>query len=612
MKMFFQRISAKCLQRCLRVYTFVKHRKWPVGLIILCVWLSKKYYTHLIESKAQAGKIIINHVDTLSSQWRAEPLDSAPSQERDIKADIVQEIWTDETFDCLGWQRLYTCHDKPTEKSVNPEGYAVIPRTPILYSALKNRDAPEKQSNFLNCSTAIGPGMAGYCAVRNRSSGQEFKLMVSTCDSIPKGSYTCEQARTTSDFAVESVRYRHRPIAPSFALSSNAEIKDRSGIVMIVYDKILPSLYASVRMLRLHGCELPIEMWYRPDEMSIDNPIIHQLLTIYNVRMRPIFDRRAKGFHVKPYALYYSNFDNVLLLDGDNIPTKDPTYLFQEPEFVRTGALFWPDYWQPSNSLFELTRTSLLWEITGVQYREGFEQESGQLLINRKKSRAALEKLMFYSTHEPRVLENLSLLWGDKDLFRLAWLNTSQPSYTIPYPPAVGGLLMEDMKLYCGLAMIQHDVQGNYIFFHRNTIKLDGSSSQTRLITHIQEYSWEADPSLYRVHQIIHLMPDCCYQIGTASADGQAPTRIVPIEETLHVAIEELAIAFSIEAKTILEEKNFMGPNTSANLSLGIHEIVILFLAAYVVLIVGFVWFRAKPVRERLPSRIRPISLKKK
>nr|CCA20955.1 conserved hypothetical protein [Albugo laibachii Nc14] len=609
-KMFLQRISSSCLERCSRLYTSVKHRKWPVGIVIVCLWLLKKYYLNLIDPKLLSEKIIINHVDTLSSQWSAEPVD--PLKERDIKPDTVKEVWTDETFECLGWHRLYTCRDQPTENSINADGYSVMPRSPILHSVLENRDAPDKQSNFLNCSSTIGPGMAGYCAVRNRTSGQHFKLMVSACDSIPKGSYTCAQARATSDFAVESVRYRHRPVAPSFALSSNTEIKNKNGIVMIVYDKILPSMYATVRMLRLHGCELPIEMWYRPDEMSIDNPIIHQLLTMYNVRMRPIFDRRAKGFHVKPYAVYYSNFESVLLLDGDNIPAKDPTYLFQEPEFLRTGALFWPDYWQPSNSLFELTRTSLLWEISGVRYMDGFEQESGQLLINRKKSRAALEKLMFYSTHEPRILEDLSLLWGDKDLFRLAWHNTSQPSYTIPYPPAVGGLLMEDKKLYCGLAMIQHDVQGSYIFFHRNTIKLDGSSSQTRLITHIQEYSPQADPSLYRIYQIIHLMPDCCYQIGTAPANGQVPTRIVPIEDTLHVAIEELAIAFSIEAKSILEEKNFMESNGSRGFSLGIHEIVIMFLAAYVVLIVGFVWYRAKPVRERLPSRLRPINLKKK
>ncbi|KAJ0401663.1 hypothetical protein P43SY_001295 [Pythium insidiosum] len=538
----------------------------------------------------KAKKIHINQMNTIAKD-ASFPMAATP----------VRALWTDETFECIGWKRSHTCEeekdadkDKKRKKKKKAEPEPTKP--------------PEK--DFLNCSEPIGPMNAGYCIVRNRTSGDLFKLMISSCDSLPSGKYTCSMARNFTDYAIHSVNYEHTPIAPSLALPALASAKRKltNGIIMIVYEKVLPSAYATIRVLRLHGCDLPVEMWYRPDEMSIDNPIIHRLLADFNVRIRPIFDSRAKGFHVKPYAVYYSNFDNVLLLDADNIPTKDPTYLFEDPEFLRTGAIFWPDYWQPSNSLFQLNNMSLLWQLTGVPFVDQFEQESGQVLINRLKSKSALDKLMFYSTHQPRLLEDLHLIWGDKDLFRIAWLNASQPFHYIRFPPAVGGLDLKDKGIFCGLAMIQHDVQGNLIFFHRNSIKLDGLPDQPRIMTHIQEYSLLADPKDYRIFQAVYAHKECCYYIGTtALPDGQPATQVTPLNTTIYGSLEELAIQFSIEGRGLLLARE--GPATRLSLVRGrlsrfrVEEIVSLFLLAYVLVIILFVWCRARPARERLPSR---------
>ena len=35
----------------------------------------------------------------------------------------------------------------------------------------------------------------------------------------------------------------------------------------------------------------------------------------------------------------------VLMLDSDNLPLTDPTYLFSEPAYKASGSLFWPDFW---------------------------------------------------------------------------------------------------------------------------------------------------------------------------------------------------------------------------------------------------------------------------
>lgn len=36
----------------------------------------------------------------------------------------------------------------------------------------------------------------------------------------------------------------------------------------------------------------------------------------------------------------------VLLLDADCVPVRNPEWLFaSQPDFLRSGALFWPDLW---------------------------------------------------------------------------------------------------------------------------------------------------------------------------------------------------------------------------------------------------------------------------
>ena len=35
----------------------------------------------------------------------------------------------------------------------------------------------------------------------------------------------------------------------------------------------------------------------------------------------------------------------VLLLDGDNLPLRNPETLFESPEYKTLGNLFFPDFW---------------------------------------------------------------------------------------------------------------------------------------------------------------------------------------------------------------------------------------------------------------------------
>ena len=51
----------------------------------------------------------------------------------------------------------------------------------------------------------------------------------------------------------------------------------------------------------------------------------------------------ADGWQLKPYAILHSCFQEVLLLDADQVPVRDPAEVFRWPQYLETGALFWPD-----------------------------------------------------------------------------------------------------------------------------------------------------------------------------------------------------------------------------------------------------------------------------
>lgn len=262
------------------------------------------------------------------------------------------------------------------------------------------------------------------------------------------------------------------------------------GIVMAVYDSVLPSAFASIRRLRDTGCKLPVELWFRYDELSPENPVLALLIENFGpVHLRRIFDERIYGFNVKVHALYYSQFTSVLLLDADNFAVKDPTPLFTSSAMKTFSAVFWPDFWSPGNSIFNLHAQSLVWELLGLDYVEMLEQESGQVLVNRAMSRPMLEQLLYYATHRPNLFTKLKLVWGDKDLFRLAWLQTKQKFfYNDRRMPGTLGIVNQDRQRYCGVTMVQYDLDGDsMLFWHRNTIKLSGRGDDRQVWYALQE-----------------------------------------------------------------------------------------------------------------------------
>lgn len=326
--------------------------------------------------------------------------------------------------------------------------------------------------------------MSGYCEIEDVDSGERFHSMRRYCNGL-KGNipFRCSSAPDFANFHVEAQVAVEKTLYPSFSLP-NVEKKrhdKRNGIVMVVYPKLLASAYATIRVLRnVLKCNLPIEIWFHLDEID-DNlvllaPLQQLSINLGGISFHPIYNPNAKGFLSKIFAIYNSHFDRVLFLDADNVPVRDPSFLFSSTEFKTNGAVFWPDFWHPRRTLFNLHGRSMLWELLDMPFVDMFEQESGQLLVDRKRHAAPLELVYFYAFHQPNFLEKLELVYGDKDLFRLAWLKVHASFHMIRAVPAMAGRF--ENGSFCGMTMVQHDAEGNVLFLHRNQHKLTGERQE--------------------------------------------------------------------------------------------------------------------------------------
>lgn len=382
-------------------------------------------------------------------------------KEADKHAELVVDFPANETqtrrLRCVGWRATRDC---------DPHGHRI--------------PASDK-----NCALPVPRGASGYCEIMDIDTGELFRVMRSTCTSVkPEMTFRCFEAGNFANFPALSAKMVGEVTSPNFTLPNTNQSADSNssklvqrqtrGILIVVYPKLVASAYASIRMLRALNCSLQIEIWYRPDEFNMEsNAAMRDIRDRFGpVSFQPVDNIYATGFLAKIHAIYHSKLDQVLFLDADNSPVRDPTYLFDIPEFTSTGALFWPDFWHPEHTIFNIHPESLLWELLGMPFVDMFEQESGQIVIDRVRHASAVAMVHYYGFHRPKHLDRYKLVHGDKDLFRLAWLKIKQPFHMVQHPPGVAGTLLAGQ--FCGMTMVQYDPKGHLLFLHRNAAKLKG------------------------------------------------------------------------------------------------------------------------------------------
>lgn len=225
--------------------------------------------------------------------------------------------------------------------------------------------------------------------------------------------------------------------------------------------------WVCMRLLRYHSCTLPIEFWHLDNEINAE---MARLASTHGVscvngnevaRRLPRPPRILRGWELKSFAILHSRFQEVLLLDADNVAVTNPAFLFETPQYRKAGTIFWPDY-------MRMKPERRMWEATEVPYRDEREVESGQIVLDKARCWSALNLAMHYNSHSDFYFKHVH---GDKGTFQFAWPRTGTP-YSMP----LRGIHPLDGT------MCQHDFDGRRLFQHRNTDKwqLDGSNRRVQ------------------------------------------------------------------------------------------------------------------------------------
>lgn len=233
------------------------------------------------------------------------------------------------------------------------------------------------------------------------------------------------------------------------------------GVVMCAGgSRMFRCAWVCLNFLRRFGCSLPVEMWALQDSELTDRmkalaaPLGVEFVDAARVR-RQYPARILNAWELKPFALLHSRFEELILLDADNVPLIDPELLLSHPEYERTGSIFWPD-------AERFAPDDPIWRICGLAYRDEPQFESGQIVLDKRRSWRALQLTKHLNDHSDFYYRYVH---GDKDTFHLAWRILDQEFAMTPFAmtPLFG-------------AMCQHDFDGRRIFQHRNFLKWDRES----------------------------------------------------------------------------------------------------------------------------------------
>ena len=230
--------------------------------------------------------------------------------------------------------------------------------------------------------------------------------------------------------------------------------------------------YVLIRILReTLRSALPIQLWHLgPQELST---VMRALIDDLDVEPVDAFAVREKhpaaiadGWQLKPYAVLHSRFEEVLLLDADQVPVRDPAELFDWPQYEEAGALFWPD-------IVDLVPDNPVWRLCGLEPRCCPSLESGQVVIQKQRYWRALNLVAFLNEHADTFYQ---LVYGDKDTFLIGGLLANTTFSVVPYRPFV------DSR-----CLVQRDFAGAPLFQHRTGSKWTYAQSQIEIPNFVHE-----------------------------------------------------------------------------------------------------------------------------
>ncbi|EGV65149.1 hypothetical protein CANTEDRAFT_113622 [Yamadazyma tenuis ATCC 10573] len=273
--------------------------------------------------------------------------------------------------------------------------------------------------------------------------------------------------------------------------------KDTKGYVLIGGGQYSWLSYLVIKQIRATGSTLPIELFFASRE-EYEKEFCEDLLPGYKVRCNVFADELSTdlkerfdlgGYQYKMLAILSSQFENVIYLDSDNFPVRNPEGILESSLFKETGLILWPDAWAR-------TTNPKFYDIAGVDVKEKktthnnydkahgekplgectfadswyhtFEgtlpdptSETGMMMINKTKQVRTLLLSLYYNLFGPHFYYPLmtqgSAGEGDKETFIAAAHVLGEPYFQTAKPFLWVGYMREDAQKFASKALGHYD-----------------------------------------------------------------------------------------------------------------------------------------------------------
>ncbi|KAJ9094901.1 hypothetical protein QFC19_007757 [Naganishia cerealis] len=286
-------------------------------------------------------------------------------------------------------------------------------------------------------------------------------------------------------------------------------------------------LLTLLRVMRKHyKVDLPFEVWTFPGELPSSSREYIELTeelgaTVHEARGLVKDEGAWKNFQIKGLAITSSSFRELIYLDSDNIPLRDPTHLFESARYKNNGAAaFWPD-------LSKDHVDNAIWRIIGDECDlDHWTFESGQIVIDK----AGNDGLNLAALHLAAYMQADHDFWfrmcgGDKDTFRWAFRALDLPFAVSPmWAVPLGQRNGFENGRFCGHTVLQYDLE-----------TAPGDEEPQPLFVH--SYS---EPSLNYVHQWVYqgVARGMCTDLDIWDSEPRLPEEFADYQ---HVEMQKLS-----------------------------------------------------------------------
>lgn len=200
-----------------------------------------------------------------------------------------------------------------------------------------------------------------------------------------------------SDEVIKEFQKKHKIVLDELPSNLEATYKpNTNGIVFVGGGRFSWLTYLSLLSLRATGSEVPVEVMMPTyndyeNELEFCSVILPKLNAACVVVPNSLgsavmlsWTKKFKSYQFKSLALMTSSFQNILLLDSDNILIQNPDSIFESDLFKEYGMIMWPDY-------LRRTTSPVFYDVAGVKINERKRVRSSRFSLNVDKSEANLD-----------------------------------------------------------------------------------------------------------------------------------------------------------------------------------------------------------------------------